>query len=82
MSDPSHLDNFGSHKAPAIRRAIRAAGAKLFFLPAYSLDLNLIEQVFVKLKHLLRKAPERSKDAVRRKIGTLLDQFPPQRCEN
>ena len=32
------LDNLGSHKAPAIRKAIRAAGARLVFLPAYSPD--------------------------------------------
>ena len=76
------LDNLGSHKAPAIRRAIQAAGAKLFFLPAYSPDLNPIEQVFAKLKHLRRKAAERSKEAVWRRIGTLLDQFSPQECEN
>src|ERR1700731_3990664 len=37
------LDNLGSHKGKAIRRAIRAAGAKLFFLPKYSPDLNPIE---------------------------------------
>ena len=48
------LDNLGSHKAPAIRSAIRDAGAHLLFLPAYSPDLNPIEQVFAKLKHLLR----------------------------
>ena len=76
------LDNLGSHKAPAIRRAIRAVGAKLFYLPAYSPDLNPIEQVFAKLKHLLRKAAERSKEAVWRKIGTLLDSFTPKECEN
>src|SRR3979490_513983 len=39
------MDNLGSHKGKAIRRAIRAAGAKLFFLPKYSPDLNPIEQV-------------------------------------
>ena len=39
------IDNLGSHKGKAIRRAIRAAGVKLFFLPAYSPDLNPIEQV-------------------------------------
>jgi tRNA U34 5-methylaminomethyl-2-thiouridine-forming methyltransferase MnmC len=55
------MDNLGSHKAPAIRQAIRAAGAKLFYLPAYSPDLNPIEQVFAKLKHLLRKAAERNR---------------------
>jgi len=44
------MDNLGSHKRPVIRRLIRAAGAKLFFLPPYSPDLNPIEQVFAKLK--------------------------------
>jgi hypothetical protein len=39
------MDNFGSHKAKAVRRLIRSAGAKLFFLPSYSPDLNPIEQV-------------------------------------
>src|SRR6202035_3546398 len=50
------MDNLGSHKAKAVRQLIRAAGAKLFFLPKYSPDLNPIEQFFAKLKHLLRKA--------------------------
>ena len=62
--------------------AIRAAGARLFFLPAYSPDLNPIKQDFAKLKHLLRKAAERSKEAVWRRIGSLLDQFSPKECEN
>ena len=44
------IDNLGSHKGKAVRRAIRAAGAKLFFLPPYSPDLNPIEQMFAKLK--------------------------------
>src|SRR4051794_18178844 len=48
------MDNLGSHRRQAIRRTIRAAGAKLLFLPAYSPDLNPIEQVFAKLKTLLR----------------------------
>ena len=76
------MDNLGSHKTPAIRQAIRAAGAKLFYLPAYSPDLNPIEQVVAKLKHLLRKAAERTKEAVWRRIGSLLDQFTPQECQN
>jgi transposase len=50
------MDNLGSHKGKAVRQAIRSAGAKLFFLPKYSPDLNPIEQVFAKLKHLLRKS--------------------------
>jgi putative transposase len=40
------LDNLGSHKSNAVRAAIRAAGARLFFLPPYSPGLNPIEQVF------------------------------------
>ena len=51
------LDNLGSHKSQAVRAAIRAAGARLLFLPPYSPDLNPIEQVFAKLKHLLRREP-------------------------
>ena len=50
------MDNLGSHKGKVVRQLIRSAGAKLFFLPKYSPDLNPIEQVFAKLKHLLRKA--------------------------
>ena len=76
------MDNLGSHKTPAIRQAIRAAGAKLFYLPAYSPDLNPIEQVFAKLKHLMRKAAERTHEATWRRIGSLLDAFSPAECRN
>jgi transposase len=59
------MDNLGSHKGKAVRQLIRSAGAKLFFLPKYSPDLNPIEQLFAKLKHFLRKPPrERSKQFV------------------
>jgi len=74
------MDNLGSHKGRAVRRAIRAAGAKLFFLPPYSPDLNPIEQLFAKLKTLLRKAAERTVEATWRRIGQLLDAFPPPEC--
>ena len=50
------MDNLGSHKGKAVRRSIRAAGARLFFLPKYSPDLNPIEQLFAKIKHWLRDA--------------------------
>ena len=76
------IDNLGSHKAVAVRRAIRAAGAKLFFLPPYSPDLNPIEQVFAKLKALLRKAAKRTVEATWREIGSLLTAFPPRECAN
>ena len=76
------MDNLGSHKGQAIRRLIRAVGAKLFFLPPYSPDLNPIEQVFAKLKTLLRKADERTIEATWRRIGSLLDCFTPAECAN
>jgi transposase len=76
------MDNLGSHKGQAVRRAIRAVGAKLFFLPPYSPDLNPIEQVFAKLKTLLRKAAERTVTATWQRIGKLLDRFTAKECAN
>jgi transposase len=76
------MDNLGSHKAKAVRRLIRTAGAKLFFLPRYSPDLNPIEQVFAKLYTLLRKTDPRTIEASWRNIGDLLDHFTPAECAN
>lgn len=76
------MDNLGSHKGVAVRKAIRAAGAHLLFLPPYSPDLNPIEQVFAKLKHLMRTASERTVEDVWRRLGTVLDSFSPQECSN
>jgi transposase len=72
------MDNLSSHKDLAIRRAIRAAGAKLFYLPPYSPDLNPIEQAFSKLKTLLRKANARhgNFDQVQAAIARLLKTIP------
>jgi transposase len=75
-------DNLGSHKGSRVRQALRKAGIKLFFLPPYSPDLNPIEQLFSKLKRLLRKANERTVEATWRRIGKLLDHFPPDECSN
>ena len=74
------MDNLSSHKRQAVRAAIRAAGALLVFLPAYSPDLNPIEQVFAKIKALLRKADARSIEDVDAALGALLDQFEPNEC--
>jgi transposase len=54
------MDNLGSQKRKAVRQFIRIAGAKLFFLPKCSPELNPIEQIFAKLRHLLREAAARS----------------------
>jgi len=76
------IDNLGSHKGKAVRQLIRSAGAKLFFLPKYSPDLNPIEQVFAKLKHLLRKCAARTVEAICAAIGQLLHAFTPEECLN
>jgi transposase len=74
------MDNLSSHKTKTVRAAIRAAGAHLLFLPPYSPDLNPIEQVFSKLKTLLRKAGERTVEATWKRIGGLLAEFNPTEC--
>jgi transposase len=76
------MDNLGSHKAQATRRIIRDAGAKLFFLPPHSSDLNPIEQVFSKLKAGLRKREARTVDTVCNAISKSLDGFKPDECAN
>jgi transposase len=76
------MDNLGSHKGKAVRDLIRSAGAKLFFLPKYSPDLNPIEQVFAKLKHLLRKAAARTIESICAAIGEILGAFTAEECAN
>ena len=76
------MDNLGSHKGKAARQLIRSAGAKLFFLPKYSPDLNPIEQVFAKLKHLLRKAAARTFEAICLALDKILHAFTPDECAN
>ena len=75
-------DNLGSHKGKAVRHAIRAAGARILFLPKYSPDLNPIEQVFSKLKHRLRQAAARNPNDICSEIGKILDEYTPQECQN
>ena len=76
------LDNLGSHKGKLARNAIRAKGAHLLFLPPYSPDLNPIEQVFAKLKHLLRKAAARTAEAICAATGQILGTFSKEECAN
>ena len=75
------MDNLGAHKVDGIRQTIEACGARLVYLPPYSPDLNPIEQFFAKLKAHLRKAKERTVEALWNRIGRLLD-VTPQECAN
>lgn len=76
------MDNLGSHKAAAIRQSINAAGARLWFLPPYSPDLNPIEQVFSKVKHWMRAAQKRTVEDTWRHIGHLVQTISPDECAN
>ncbi len=76
------MDNLGSHKGKAVRRSIRAAGARLFFLPKYSPDLNPIEQLFAKIKHWLRDVAQRSVETVCRALGDILRDISTAECSN
>lgn len=76
------MDNLGSHKSAAVRQLIHDAGARLWFLPAYSPDLNPIEQAFAKIKHWMRQAQKRTIEDTWRHIGHLVSTINPSECEN
>lgn len=75
-------DRLGSHRTAATRNAIEACGAQRHLLPAYSHDLNPVEQVFAKLKTPLRRAAPRSRETPWRTIGDTLTAFSPTECSN
>jgi putative transposase len=76
------MDNLGSHKAAALRRLIKAASARLWYLPPYSPDLNPIEQTFAKIKHWMRAAQKRTIDDICQHIGSLVTTISPAECSN
>lgn len=76
------LDNLNIHKSPRAAAALAEHGAWFLFLPKYSPDLNPIEQVFAKLKTLLRKAAARTLDDLWRAVGNICGLFEPQECWN
>lgn len=75
-------DNLSSHKVAGVKEMAEAKGARILYLPSYSPDLNPIEQVFAKLKTLLRKAMARSFDDLWKAIGSILELFTQQECRN
>ncbi|MET4232304.1 transposase [Bradyrhizobium sp. i1.4.4] len=76
------MDNLGSHKSAALRRLIRGAGARLWYLPPYSPDLNPIEQAFAKIKHWMRIAQKRTLEDTWRYLGHLVTTIQPRECSN
>jgi transposase len=66
------LDGLGAHRTDKVRELIEARGADLVLLPSYSPDLNPIEEAFSKIKHLVRKAGVRVREALVQTIGRAL----------
>jgi len=81
-SDVVIMDNLPAHRVKGVREAIEAASATLLFLPPYSPDFNPIEQLFAKLKALLRKAAARTVDALWQTIAEVIEVFTPNECAN
>jgi transposase len=83
--DPDDIvvaDNLPSHKVAGVHQAIEARGASMMFLPSYSPDLNPIEQLFAKLKAVIRRLAPRSREALFEVIGYALHQVSATECAN
>ena len=74
------IDNLGSHKAKTTCQIIKEAGARLWFLPPYSPDLNPIEQTFAKIKHWMHTAQKRTVEDAWRHVGDLIETITPGEC--
>jgi len=68
------LDNLSSHKRPRVAELIHEAGAEVWYLPPYSPDLNPIEQMWSKIKQILRSVAARTFDNLIAAIGDALKQ--------
>jgi transposase len=82
VGDVVILDNLSAHKRAEARQLIEGAGCTLIFLPAYSPDLNPIENAYSKLKAILRKAKQRTVEGLRAALFAALDAFKPEECAN
>jgi len=76
------LDNLSSHKVAGVKELIESAGAEVLYLPPYSPDFNPIENVFSKLKTMLRKLKSRTMEDLWNNLGKLCDIFSPVECYN
>jgi transposase len=76
------LDNLSSHKVAGVKELIESAGAEVLYLPPYSPDFNPIENVFSKLKTMLRKLKSRTMEDLWNNLGKLCDIFAPKECYN
>ena len=75
------MDNLAAHKAAVVRKAFDQAGISYRYLPAYSPDMNPIEQAWSKLKTHLRAKAARSRDALERAIPDALKTITPSNAQ-
>jgi transposase len=75
------LDNVSTHKVDGVEEAIATRGALAIFLPAYSPDLNPIEQLFARLKSFLRKMKARTVEELWRAIASFLKEVSKDECK-
>jgi transposase len=66
------MDNLSAHKTQKVRELVEGAGCELLYLPAYSPDLNPIEEAFSKIKGILRKAESRTRKTLVEALGPAL----------
>lgn len=76
------MDNLASHKSPIIRKLIRSKGARVFYLPPYSPDLNPIENCFSKIKAWMRKYKKRTIPELIKTLGQIIDTINTNECSN
>jgi transposase len=76
-----YMDNVSTHQVDGVAEAIEARGARAVFLPAYSPDLNPIEQLFARLKSFLRKMKARTVEELWKAIAGFLKEVSKDECK-
>jgi transposase len=74
------MDNLATHKVAGVREAIEAAGARLLYLPPYSPDFNPIENMWSKIKQVLRSLSPRTQPELLVAAGAAFDNISPADC--
>jgi transposase len=74
------MDNLATHKVQGVREAIEAAGARLLYLPPYSPDFNPIENLWSKIKQILRSLSPRTQAELLDAAGIAFAAISPTDC--
>jgi transposase len=82
LGDVVVMDNLATHKVAGVGNAIEAAGASVWYLPAYSPDMNPIEKLWSKVKTRLRQAAARCTSTLTTAVGQALNVVTSIECRN